>query len=371
MCFGFQVDDIFSQLLLSNKIGNLLTTIHCPSTPPPRPPPVIMTRNAVTFDTNLRFSRKPDSNKRLLDNNRGLAMHSQRDHSGKSKSTIFRDLRRRAQCPLCSQLYNKPKSLECLHTFCEQCLKDEIDRQKRNEQEKFACPVCSRKYDDDVKSVEHLPIDFHSQSSLDIVKSFRNVEKEWEEEGTNSPVFCVQCSEEYGEKNEASHFCSDSRCLLCLEHVQRHKKMRKTKDHALQPVDQIERDKIIMLSKSDDYCLKHEEDKLRFVCSCGELICLHCAVMEHKPHQQVEIDAVAEEEKEKLRKLITQTEKDAASKEVFLIELLQMMDRIEKRCEDECTKIDNAANELKKLIDERVVEFPEFFTVIVQCFIFL
>jgi predicted RNA-binding Zn-ribbon protein involved in translation (DUF1610 family) len=242
-----------------------------------------------------------------------------------------------------------------LHTFCEQCLNDEIGRQKRNNQEQFTCPVCGWKYDN-LESVDHLPIDFHSQSLLDIVKSFRIVEKEWEEEGTNLPVFCVQCSEEYDEKNEASHFCSDCRCLLCLEHVQRHKKMKKTKSHDLQLVDQVERDEIIMLSKSDDFCLKHEEDKLKFVCSCGELICLRCAVMEHKSHQQVEIDVAAEQERETLRKLIMKTEENINSNEAFLIELLQMMEKIDERYKEECTKIDNAADELKKLIDVRVVE---------------
>lgn len=55
-------------------------------------------------------------------------------------------------CPICLERYRIPKSLPCLHTFCEQCIQSYIENfnvRKSTDGENFVqfieCPVCRRK----------------------------------------------------------------------------------------------------------------------------------------------------------------------------------------------------------------------------------
>ncbi|KAL3843272.1 hypothetical protein ACJMK2_021214 [Sinanodonta woodiana] len=55
--------------------------------------------------------------------------------SGKSNVDI--------NCPICLQIFNRPRSLPCLHTFCHECLKRHIENVTRNRFVLgFPCPVC-------------------------------------------------------------------------------------------------------------------------------------------------------------------------------------------------------------------------------------
>ncbi|KAK3612555.1 hypothetical protein CHS0354_024541 [Potamilus streckersoni] len=55
--------------------------------------------------------------------------------TGKSKVDIH--------CPICLQIFNRPRSLPCLHTFCHECLKRHIENITRNRFALgFPCPVC-------------------------------------------------------------------------------------------------------------------------------------------------------------------------------------------------------------------------------------
>ena len=43
------------------------------------------------------------------------------------------------ECPLCFNVFRQPKSLMCMHTFCQPCLQDYI---QHNPGEKIICPTC-------------------------------------------------------------------------------------------------------------------------------------------------------------------------------------------------------------------------------------
>ena len=56
--------------------------------------------------------------------------------SNESLSDRFRSL---LQCPICHEQYNVPKTLPCMHRFCEECLNKHILHNGHN----FRCPFCN------------------------------------------------------------------------------------------------------------------------------------------------------------------------------------------------------------------------------------
>ena len=50
----------------------------------------------------------------------------------------------RLNCPLCLDVYKQPRSLACLHTFCETCIDLEIQRNAKlwTRKSEIRCPVC-------------------------------------------------------------------------------------------------------------------------------------------------------------------------------------------------------------------------------------
>jgi DNA-binding beta-propeller fold protein YncE len=63
--------------------------------------------------------------------------------------------------------------------------------------------------------------------------------KKVDNEHANSSICCTRCQEEYDEHNDAVQFCQECQLPLCERHAALHQKNKKTKDHALVPVDQI------------------------------------------------------------------------------------------------------------------------------------
>ncbi|CAL1537461.1 unnamed protein product [Lymnaea stagnalis] len=45
-------------------------------------------------------------------------------------------------CSICLEIFQEPKTLSCLHRFCEQCLQDHIQNQTEPTRKGFKCPVC-------------------------------------------------------------------------------------------------------------------------------------------------------------------------------------------------------------------------------------
>jgi len=61
--------------------------------------------------------------------------------------------------------------------------------------------------------------------------------KKVDDEDANPSICCTHCQEEYDEHIDSVQFCQDCQSLLCDAHVILHQKDKKTKDHALLPIE--------------------------------------------------------------------------------------------------------------------------------------
>ena len=257
----------------------------------------------------------------------------------------------------CLSTLKKPKSLPCHHTYCEQCL-DTYHQTEQSKNQAFACPNCKKVFNN-IKSIKELPVNFLIQSSLDLMKELWNELFE-DDNKSDTPIYCIRCLKDKDEQTPAIKFCEDCKFPLCVLHDQLHQQGKKTKDHTLLSIDQVDKKQLLTdVSNRKPSCPKHKDEKLKYVCDCQELICPYCAIIDHKEHKQVEIEKAANGERDKLKQLVMETQKDAEQTAKSLSEFIDMMDRIEKKCNSECAKAEEAGQELKKQIDARVAKLVD------------
>ena len=61
-------------------------------------------------------------------------------------------------CTICWELFDEPKSLPCLHTFCEKCLDKFVT--SKGSTDKFACPLCNITTEIPKNNVRDFPVNF-------------------------------------------------------------------------------------------------------------------------------------------------------------------------------------------------------------------
>ncbi len=132
------------------------------------------------------------------------------------------------------------------------------------------CHTCQQECNiDDVITNEFVP---PSETASDASKN-----------SEDSAKLCTACEE----NADATSYCIDCGEYLCDQCVNAHKRVRITKDHTIQPKDEV--------SKTDDsaanlekvlHCPVHKNELLKLYCdTCDKLTCRDCQLQEHKEHR--------------------------------------------------------------------------------------
>ena len=78
-----------------------------------------------------------------------------------SSSPVLRlKMEEQLTCPVCLDDYTNPKTLPCLHSFCQECL-ERLPLDKKNEAYYISCPTCRQRAELPDKGVEAFPTAFH------------------------------------------------------------------------------------------------------------------------------------------------------------------------------------------------------------------
>ncbi|XP_048255046.1 protein wech-like [Haliotis rufescens] len=177
-------------------------------------------------------------------------------------------------CTICTEVFDKPCTLVCNHTFCRKCLVNYTKtRPEAISAKSLLCPFCSKmtkvsaperpveEWADDVKPI------FVIQGLLD---SFGP--------GSKDTTHCSYCKEE-GETTPATSWCSvcdDALCELC---IRVHRRIPSSRHHDV--VDLSGETKVRVKRKV--MCKIHKDENIKYICKdCETAVCQTCCTIHHR-----------------------------------------------------------------------------------------
>ncbi|XP_038059759.1 E3 ubiquitin-protein ligase TRIM71-like [Patiria miniata] len=213
---------------------------------------------------------------------------------------------RHLECSICSTRFNAPKFLDCLHTFCFNCLQN-LRQGEDPQGVKLKCPLCRRETILGKNGVEDLPTNLTLSA---LVEEFTVQEQLLK--GQGSEIKCQSCDEQ----KHASSFCVECCHFLCQDCYRAHERLAITKSHKTYTMAQLQSGEVAYKSKlrKEPKCDKHVDQNLNVYCkTCETLICTTCSVLKHEKHSRTEISKTFEECKQKIAKLMTEGEEKKAT----------------------------------------------------------
>lgn len=193
-------------------------------------------------------------------------------------------------CPICLERYKLPRTLSCLHTFCQTCLSSYITSclKRKKSPLGFECPVC--------RTVNSLPPDVNVEkwvAGLQVTKLMD------EDEKTDKNKLCEICDRK-NEKINAVSWCFECQEAICEGCVRSHQVIKGLEHHQIKSLDKFKKEHVTHIPTVDVYCQKHKGKKLEIYCHDHKtMCCLTCMTTDHRKCDKVTtIDEAAGEIKQ-------------------------------------------------------------------------
>ncbi|KAI8495292.1 hypothetical protein Bbelb_267470 [Branchiostoma belcheri] len=203
------------------------------------------------------------------------------------------------ECTICCDTYKNPKILiPCLHTFCEHCLREWV---QKNDGDTFPCPICRQPVPLPQDGVDGLKNNSHLASLVKAVTEHQKIRQ------GKDVLLCTSCDE----GKPATSRCSECAEFLCASCESAHRLVRATKGHTLFTFEELKTGKYdkVFRARIAPPCSKHSGEILKLYCrTCEAPICSECALFEHRDsqHDLKRIEEVAAEKKETILALTPQ-----------------------------------------------------------------
>ena len=203
---------------------------------------------------------------------------------------FLKKLKEQVTCSICLNIYDDPKTLPCLHTFCYECLTKHA--RERHRQGTFPCPECRDEID--------LPkgnrfASFPTSSLHNSLVSLLAVRQT----GDRSDIICDNC----GDNSPDVQYCFDCAKFMCPRCLNAHGDMSGFKGHTVMLVKDFQAEDYDVLLKRQPFCSEqyHEREITRFFCfSCQSCVCRECIANDHQNHEFTLLDKAADNEKKNI-----------------------------------------------------------------------
>ena len=189
-----------------------------------------------------------------------------------TSSTALKKLEEQLTCAICLDLYTNPKTLQCLHSFCQRCVKGlPLDPQGDNY---ISCPTCRHCTQlPQLTGADDLPTAFHINNLKEVYNLMTKV-------SGHQQVTCDNCT-----TTNATSYCKECAKFLCPKCIDVHKNWAPIADHKITSLDEVATSASKLLpEKHKIKCLTHDKPLEIFCGTCEELICQGCIIYIHKDH---------------------------------------------------------------------------------------
>ena len=198
-----------------------------------------------------------------------------------SSSPGLLKLEEQLTCPVCLDHYTNPKTLPCLHSFCQDCLEG-LPLDKKNETYYLSCPTCRHCTELPEEGAGAFPVAFHVNNLKEIYSLMKKV-------ADPQHVTCENCT-----TANATGYCKDCSQFLCTECISMHKKWALFSNHELTSLDEVtasvsSTSQLLAPAKQEatlTCSVPGHDEPLKYYCdTCDESICRDCIMLAHKDHK--------------------------------------------------------------------------------------
>ena len=192
-------------------------------------------------------------------------------------------------CQYCDNIYQDPRILSCLHSYCLQC----VTKLHVEGTTSITCPTCNQSTTIPDEDVSSLPRNVRLSEETKQDKILRKMT-------STSPPPCDSCDE-----NSPIAYCTECDNLLCNKCWEHHQGLKLLRSHfafTLKEAQNMSRDKLIKMLPSSPMCHDHDDQKLRIYCQqCTIPVCVECTIISHKGHPVHEVSKQIIQNKEEIQ----------------------------------------------------------------------
>lgn len=216
-------------------------------------------------------------------------------------------------CPICLDVFNKPVSIPCGHTFCHTCITKYWETAKHL----FECPLCKETYyPKPILRVNIFIADMAEKFKKTVIKKTSSPSQE----EAIVKVKCNLCTEPCSNAIKSCLVCFMS---FCKEHLKPHQTLPNLQRHKLiQPVNDLQ----------SRLCKSHGEPWELFCREDQMFLCVPCKV-EHKTHTVVTLEEEAKIRKTKLEKDKESTDQMIEARQQKIFDIQCSLDGIRNNAE--------------------------------------
>ncbi len=156
-------------------------------------------------------------------------------------------------CEICSKTYNVPRVLDCLHSFCESCIENNLEIEEYDESIEYSvkCTTCDKLSVLPENGIEALPVNVFAKNAIDLLII---------EDSEENRIKCTNCKDD----EYAMSRCVECTEFLCTACVTAHRRFRLTKDHRIILLDALKYDGSTVHRPL--HCPKHDPELFMFYC---------------------------------------------------------------------------------------------------------
>uniref|UniRef100_A0A5K3FAB9 Peptidase_M16_C domain-containing protein n=1 Tax=Mesocestoides corti TaxID=53468 RepID=A0A5K3FAB9_MESCO len=315
-------------------------------------------------------------------------------------------------CKICLDSFDKPKSLACLHTFCQKCIESHISSEvtynKMADYHHFTCPLCRKRTNLPIGGVRKLPDNFFVSGLAEMLSQTKkhprltelDVATGNEQETSEDDSVCGPLGGHYQRKLGHVEVSGYGECEICGQFGNKLARGRsstpsinrntlgveplnqRANSAAISPVpkasskcldcnkllcDQcVKRHKEIRVTKdhaifnlaaeSAIACKEHPEEPVRFYCeACSACVCVLCTFNNHREHEMKSFGEAIQKLRAELRRKVNETQsliQRTRQRLAVIDDAAEMVHKIERDVR-ECA--DKAIDEIHRQ-EDRLVE---------------